>query len=88
MPPGLGEGSREEGVLWRGGLESGALGSCELDPVKVTAAWLFMRAEHVGRRSRVLGGRGVDERGGEVRHRNGGLGEVWLKKSPRLERRY
>lgn len=47
-----------------------------------------MRAEHVGRRSRVLGGRRVDERGGEVRHRNEGLGEVWLKKSPRLERRY
>lgn len=33
-------------------------------------------------------GAGVDERGGEVRHRNEGLGEVWLKKSPRLERRY
>lgn len=88
MPPGLGEGAREEGVLRRGGLESGALGSCELDPMKVTASWLCMRAEHVGRRSRVLGGRGVDERGGEVRHRNEGLGEVWLKKSPRLERRY
>lgn len=68
MPPGLGEEAREEGALRRGGLEGGgALGSCELDPVKVTAAWLFMRAEHVGRRSRVLGGREVDERGRELR---------------------
>lgn len=66
-------------------LKVGLLGAVNL---KVTAAWLFMRAEHVGRRSRVLGGRGVDERGGEVRHRNGGLGEVWLKKSPRFERKY
>lgn len=72
MPPGLGEEAREEGVLRRGGLESGALGSCELDPVKVTAAWLFMRAEHVGRRSRVLGGREGDERGREVRQEWGG----------------
>lgn len=51
MPPGLGEVAGEKEVLPRDGLESGALGSRELDPVKVAATWLFMRAEHVGRRS-------------------------------------
>lgn len=82
MPPGLGEEAREEGVLLRGGLEGGALGSCELDPVKVTAAWLFMRAEHVGRRSRVLGGREVDERGREVRQEWGVRGSM-VKEKPK-----
>lgn len=51
MPPGLGESAGEEEVLPRGGLESGALGSCEFDPMKAAATWLFMRTEHVGRRS-------------------------------------
>lgn len=41
-----------------------------------------------GEEEQSSGDRGMDERGGEVRHRNEGLGEVWLKKSPRLERRY
>lgn len=51
MPPGLGEVAGEEKVLPRGGLESGALGSCELDPGTVAAGWLCMRTEHVGGRS-------------------------------------
>lgn len=43
MPPGLGEVAGEEEVLPRGGLESEAPGSCELDP----AVWLCMRTEHL-----------------------------------------
>lgn len=83
MPPGLGEVA-EEKVLPRGGLEGGALGSCELDPMKVAASWLFMRAECVGRRRWIFGGGGGW--GGEVRGGNGRLGEVWLKESQWLKR--
>lgn len=41
MPPGLGEVAGEEEVLPRGGLESEAPGSCELDP----AVWRGKRQE-------------------------------------------
>lgn len=83
MPPGLGEGAREEGVLWRGGLESGALGSRELDPVKVTVAWLFMRAEHVGRRSRVLGGGGGGREGWRGQTQEWGFRRSMVKEKPK-----
>lgn len=66
MPPGLGEVAAEEEVLPRGGLESGAPGSCELDP----AVWLCMRTEREGGEAGVWGGGGRD---GEVRGRNGRL---------------
>lgn len=58
MPPGLSEVAGEEEVLPRGGLESGALGSCELDPANVAAIWLCIRTECVGRRN-VFFGAGV-----------------------------
>lgn len=69
MPPGLGEAAEEEEVQPRGSLESRALRSHELDPIKGEAAWLFMRTEAKTERWEVslcLGGEVVFRKAGEV----------------------